>query len=197
MVIFKIGDDLRNDLGIMVMGTVLQSLWDAWCPKDTRPTLQLYHVIPLGTDRGFIECVPNVKPLSEKQEMKITHPLLHSLAGAFLETWVFGARDRHFDNMMVTDENIFVMVDFGTLFGDHPVIDGPRWNIPPVIWSELMTNDEHFVKFKEILKMGKYFYFNRELTLLFKRLHGVKSTIEPIAKLVPYNMATQKPRNNG
>jgi len=66
---------------------------------------------------------------------------LCSLAGSCLASYVLGIRDRHQDNMLVKDGNIFFHIDFGHLWNQGPLIDAPRISIPMRIKANLSQDE--------------------------------------------------------
>eukprot|EP00002_Diphylleia_rotans_P030489 TRINITY_DN6269_c0_g1_i6.p1 TRINITY_DN6269_c0_g1~~TRINITY_DN6269_c0_g1_i6.p1 ORF type:complete len:1325 (+),score=245.59 TRINITY_DN6269_c0_g1_i6:73-4047(+) len=131
LVIYKLGDDLRQDVLTIQMLQVMDMLW-----KQSGLDLELtpYKCIAMSEDDGMIEVVENSNTLaniqkenggvtaafsdtsllkwlqieSQQDEMeKIVRNFVHSLAGYCVATYVLGIGDRHNDNIMLARSGHF------------------------------------------------------------------------------------------
>jgi len=130
--IWKTGDNLFTDFGVMFMGRFLNSLWKQ---KSVASKMELYGIYPCGTDRGFIECVSNVCAVREYDfnQLRCSREFIASVAGAVLVGWTLGIKDRHQDNQLIvtrSKKTLLIPIDFGFLFGLGPMIDAPRISFP-------------------------------------------------------------------
>lgn len=158
-VIFKKGDDLRQDLLVQACFYLFNVLWSL-SDIDDKPFIHQYRLIPMGPDTGCVEFVQDSESLQtfsfEKMWPKYTEEdksiLLRSAAGSYVAGWVMGVRDRHQDNMMVQHSNMFFHIDLGHIFNEKPTIDAPRFSIPTDL-KEAMSSQE-WERFKDLCANG-------------------------------------------
>lgn len=158
-VIFKKGDDLRQDLLVQACFYLFNVLWQH-SDLDEKPFIHQYRLIPMGPDIGCVEFVQDSESLQtfsfEKMWPKYTEEekttLLRSAAGSYVAGWVMGVRDRHQDNMMVQHGNMFFHIDLGHIFNEKPTIDAPRFSIPTDL-KECMAHHE-WERFKDLCANG-------------------------------------------
>jgi len=142
IVIFKAGDDLRQDMLTLQMLRVMDKLW-----KNSNLNLKLnaYQCIVTGKDTGMIEVVTDAmtiakiqkaheRPLSEfnpevlyewlnqqnKTPIELENAIQNftsSCAGYCVATYFLGIGDRHNDNIMLKKDGHFFHIDFGHFFG--------------------------------------------------------------------------------
>eukprot|EP01129_Flabellula_baltica_P007522 TRINITY_DN2937_c0_g1_i3.p1 TRINITY_DN2937_c0_g1~~TRINITY_DN2937_c0_g1_i3.p1 ORF type:complete len:1179 (-),score=257.23 TRINITY_DN2937_c0_g1_i3:21-3557(-) len=142
-VIFKSGDDLRQDILTMQMFGIMDKLW-----KDEGLDLgmNLYKVVATGYNVGMIQVVKNSKTIAKIQKeaggatkvfnkkplknwlesMNPDPEQMNSAVDAFVRssaaycvaTYVIGIGDRHNDNIMVTDTGYLFHIDFGHFLGN-------------------------------------------------------------------------------
>ena len=147
-VIFKIGDDLRQDSMILQIFKIMDKIW---LENDLDLKLSIYNVCPLELKCGFMEFVEGT-PLEEVQKKendlggaldkellykylnnlsneisktkdslpfdKELDNFIRSLAGYCVATGVLGIADRHPANVMIKKNGIFFHIDFGHIFGN-------------------------------------------------------------------------------
>ena len=147
-VIFKIGDDLRQDSMILQIFKIMDKIW---LENDLDLKLSIYNVCPLELKCGFMEFVEGT-PLEEVQKKendlggaldkellykylnnlsneiskskdglpldKELDNFIRSLAGYCVATGVMGIADRHPANVMIKKNGIFFHIDFGHIFGN-------------------------------------------------------------------------------
>jgi hypothetical protein len=158
-VIFKKGDDLRQDLLVQACFYLFNVLW-AQSDIAEKPFIHQYRLIPMGPDTGCVEFVQDSESLQtfsfEKMWPKYTDEdkstLLRSAAGSYVAGWVMGVRDRHQDNMMVQHGNMFFHIDLGHIFNEKPTIDAPRFSIPTDLKESMSTQE--WDRFKDICANG-------------------------------------------
>ncbi|KAK6731035.1 hypothetical protein RB195_007479 [Necator americanus] len=143
-VIFKQGDDLRQDQLVIQMFRLMDSLF-----KKDQLDLKLtpYAVLSTGVNEGFVQFV-KARPLREvintykryntdsiKEAMKEARPdangplgieadvvdnYVRSLAGYCVMCYVLGVGDRHLDNLLLCENGRLFHVDFGFILGRDP-----------------------------------------------------------------------------
>jgi len=158
-VIFKKGDDLRQDLLVQACFYLFNVLW-LHSDVEDKPFIHQYRLIPMGPDTGCVEFVQDSESLQTfsfasswpkyTEEDKST--LLRSAAGSYVAGWVMGVRDRHQDNMMVQHGNMFFHIDLGHIFNEKPTIDAPRFSIPTDLKESM--NAQEWERFKDLCANG-------------------------------------------
>lgn len=142
-VIFKSGDDLRQDMLTLQMIRIVDKMW-----KDEGLDLRMipYQCLAVDYKVGFIEVVPNADTIAniqkekgftaasafkkgcllawlkdhnpdEKSLDKAIQEFTLSCAGYSVFTYVLGVADRHSDNIMVKTNGQLFHVDFGHILG--------------------------------------------------------------------------------
>ncbi|KAJ6243549.1 phosphatidylinositol 3-kinase catalytic subunit type 3 [Anaeramoeba flamelloides] len=139
-VIFKRGDDLRQDQLVLQLITIMDQLM-----KDENLDLQMtvYSVISNSPDIGMVEFV-KARPLAsvlKENDGKLTnyfkkvdpdkttengfsHEIMNnyvrSCAGYSVITYLLGVGDRHLDNLLISESGKLLHVDFGYILGHDP-----------------------------------------------------------------------------
>ena len=148
--LFKVGDDLRQDQLTLQVMKVMEHLWRTNY-KDMH--MRCYGVLPTGFNQGFIEAVPNSVTEAELQAKKgtiagvlekklftdyfnannpkatydkVLENFRLSSAGYAVATCVLGVADRHPGN---------IMVDFGHFLGNFKVKMGYKRESAPFHFS--------------------------------------------------------------
>lgn len=137
-VIFKCGDDLRQDQLVIQMINLMDSLL-----KKVNLDLKLtpYRVLAVSPQHGFVEFVQKSHALTavlekndrdirkffethtggRKQKLhKVLDTFVKSTAGYCVITYLLGIGDRHLDNLLLTEEGHLFHIDFGFIFGKDP-----------------------------------------------------------------------------
>lgn len=144
LVIFKEGDDLRQDALTLQLLTLMDQIW-----KNASLDLHMtpYRVSVTGDGTGLIEVVPDSKttasiqrdsgitlaafsekPLrqwfeekapSQQEFMTIVDNFVLSCAGYCVATYVLGIGDRHNSNIMVDTKGHLFHIDFGHFLGNY------------------------------------------------------------------------------
>ncbi|EGT45481.1 hypothetical protein CAEBREN_10215 [Caenorhabditis brenneri] len=142
-VIFKTGDDLRQDQLIQQMVRLIDNIL-----KKEQLDLKLtpYLVLATGVGQGFVQCIKS-KPLRAIQEQYKVHKMdcireamkelrpgdgpfgieanvidnyVRSLAGYSVIMYILGLGDRHLDNLLLCENGKLFHVDFGFILGRDP-----------------------------------------------------------------------------
>ncbi|KAL6758982.1 kinase-like domain-containing protein [Haematococcus lacustris] len=137
--IFKVGDDVRQDVLALQVVQLLKAAYDrAGLPVYLRP----YGCLPTGYEKGIIEVVPNSRSraslgeLSDKGLYDIFQAefglpgspsfeaarsnFIASQAGYAIASYLLQAKDRHNGNLLVSKEGHLVHIDFGFILEISP-----------------------------------------------------------------------------
>lgn len=174
-IMFKAGDDLRQDLLTLQMLRIMDNMW-----KATGLDLHLipYGCVATGDGVGMIEIVLNsdtvanisvagggalkLEPLkdylishnTEKEKMeKAVQNFVYSSAGYCVATYVLGIGDRHNDNIMLTKDGNLFHIDFGHFLGHFKSKFGIKRETAPFVFQPMYAfvmggeNSPDFKKF--------------------------------------------------
>ena len=163
-VIFKIGDDLRQDVLTLQIFRIMDKLW-----LDNNLDLKVfpYKVCPTELRAGFIECLTGIEldklqsqqgvsgalnrdlivqklrgdnNTNEKERDNRFDNFIQSLAGYCVATCVIGIGDRHPGNIMIKDNGIFFHIDFGHILGNFKKKFGIQRERSPFLLTPEMAN---------------------------------------------------------
>jgi len=131
-------------MNTQVMFFVFNKIWEnSNFGKFQKPFISQYRVFPSSEDTGFVEYVPS-KTIQEydwnnldKFSTEEQQQFICSAAGAFAGAFILGIRDRHRDNMMISDLGHFFHIDFGYMFNNKTWFDANRFAIPTEIRTKL------------------------------------------------------------
>ncbi|XP_067110776.1 phosphatidylinositol 4,5-bisphosphate 3-kinase catalytic subunit gamma isoform isoform X1 [Osmerus mordax] len=143
-VIFKDGDDLRQDMLILQILLIMESIWEE---ESLDLSLLPYGCISTGNKIGMIEIVKDAttianiqqsvvgstgafkdeilhqwlrdKCVSEEKFQQAVERFVYSCGGYCVATYVLGIGDRHNDNIMVTESGNLFHIDFGHILGNY------------------------------------------------------------------------------
>ena len=140
-VIFKSGDDLRQDQLVLQMLTLMDQLL---LEQGLDLKLTTYRVLATGPGQGLVERVPGCLPLAQvlaenkndiRRYLQLMHPapeaiygidpdvlesFVKSCAGYCVAMYLLGVGDRHLDNLMLRSNGTLFHIDFGYIFGRDP-----------------------------------------------------------------------------
>ena len=137
-IMFKYGDDLRQDQLILQMISYMDSLL-----KNMHLDYEFttYKALATSKSDGFVEFVPNSKTIfdikklynnqirayyeeiSGKDEKILNKKLdsyINSCAGYCVVTYILGIGDRHLENLMIDNNGRLFHIDFGYILGKDP-----------------------------------------------------------------------------
>ncbi|KAL2269563.1 hypothetical protein VTJ83DRAFT_1747 [Remersonia thermophila] len=170
-IIFKTGDDLRQDQLVIQIITLMDELLQK---ENLDLKLSPYKILATSTKDGLSQFVHSISfqsilnkyrntpvlsylrqnnpdshgPLGMRKETLDT--FVKSCAGYCVITYILGVGDRHLDNLLLTPDGHFFHADFGYILGRDP-----KPFAPPVKLSKEMVDGmggagtEHFRQFKQ------------------------------------------------
>jgi hypothetical protein len=176
LVIFKAGDDLRQDLMTLQMIRIMDQIW---MEDGLDLRLKPYGCTGTGNEVGMIEIVKNadttarimgksygirgafaLSPIDDWLKESSSCPyeqcvdnFIRSCAGYCVATYLMGIGDRHPSNIMVTRAGHLFHIDFGHFLGNFKSKMGIKRERAPFVFTPQMLqvmgglNDEKFVQF--------------------------------------------------
>ena len=170
-VMFKSGDDLRQDQLIMQMFILMDRLL-----KKVNLDLKLtpYRILAKSTSDGLMEFVLDSQPVSQvvanyespqilsflrqhnpdqSAEFGVAPEALNtyvkSVAGYCVLTYLLAIGDRHLDNLMLKTKGHLFHIDFGCIFGRDPKPYPPPFKLTKEMVEGMGgVSSEHYAKFK-------------------------------------------------
>ncbi|KAK7077599.1 Phosphatidylinositol 4,5-bisphosphate 3-kinase catalytic subunit alpha isoform, partial [Halocaridina rubra] len=161
--IFKNGDDLRQDMLTLQVIGIMEHLWNL---EELDLRMMPYCCLATGKHMGVIEVVRNAKTVYSIQRstklgaiqvdssqlfkwirdknkgIRLEQALdnfTRSCAGYCVATFVLGIGDRHPDNIMVNHEGLIFHIDFGHFLGNFKKKFGiPRERVPFVLTADFL-----------------------------------------------------------
>lgn len=162
--IFKMGDDLRQDMLAIQIIRIMEKLW---LREGLDLRMVTFDCIATGDRQGLVEMVQNAETLrkiqqnssflagpfnpkaidnyirlwntSELEYKTALDNFLHSCAGYSVATYVLGICDRHNDNIMVTTSGHLFHIDFGKFLGDAQMMGSIKRDRTPFVLTADMA----------------------------------------------------------
>uniref|UniRef100_G1MV66 Uncharacterized protein n=1 Tax=Meleagris gallopavo TaxID=9103 RepID=G1MV66_MELGA len=162
-VIFKCGDDLRQDMLTLQMIRIMNKIW---VQEGLDMRMVIFRCFSTGRGRGMVEMIPNAetlrkiqvehgvtgsfkdRPLAdwlqkhnpEEDEYEKVRSKLHlSCAGCCVATYVLGICDRHNDNIMLKTTGHMFHIDFGRFLGHAQMFGNIKRDRAPFVFTSDMA----------------------------------------------------------
>ncbi|KAI5477975.1 phosphoinositide 3-kinase [Pseudohyphozyma bogoriensis] len=176
-VIYKNGDDLRQDQLIIQLFTLMDRLLRK---ENLDLKLLPYQVLATGVQEGMVQFVQSktiadisseyggsllnylkahhgdpasVGTLGVKPEVLETY--IRSCAGYCVVTYLLGVGDRHLDNLLLSPDGHFFHVDFGYILGADPKPFAPAVKVCKEMVDAMGgLHSPHYAKFKNLCYIG-------------------------------------------
>ncbi|KAH8594046.1 kinase-like domain-containing protein [Bisporella sp. PMI_857] len=152
-IIFKTGDDLRQDQLVIQIITLMDQLLQK---ENLDLKLSPYKILATSVSAGAAQFVPSMSLESMKIKFKGTNPVMNylrnnnpddraplgvrkevldvyikSCAGYCVITYLLGVGDRHLDNLLLSPDGHFFHIDFGYMLGRDPKPFAPAMKLSP------------------------------------------------------------------
>ncbi|XP_062973286.1 phosphatidylinositol 4-phosphate 3-kinase C2 domain-containing subunit alpha [Elgaria multicarinata webbii] len=164
-VMFKVGEDLRQDMLALQMIKIMDKIW---LQEGLDLRMVIFKCLSTGKDRGMVELVPasdtlrkiqvengvtgsfKDKPLAEwlrkynpteEEYEKASENFIYSCAGCCVATYVLGICDRHNDNIMLRSTGHMFHIDFGKFLGHAQMFGSFKRDRAPFV----LTSDMAYV----------------------------------------------------
>ncbi|XP_043944471.1 phosphatidylinositol 4,5-bisphosphate 3-kinase catalytic subunit gamma isoform [Protopterus annectens] len=163
-IIFKHGDDLRQDMLILQILRIMESIWE---DESLDLCLLPYGCISTGNKIGMIEIVKDATTIAKIQQSTVGNTgafkdeilnqwlkdkcaieekflsaverFVYSCAGYCVATFVLGIGDRHNDNIMITESGNLFHIDFGHILGNYKSFMGiSKERVPFVLTPDFL-----------------------------------------------------------
>ena len=192
-IIFKSGDDLRQDQIVMSFCSLVQKIFEN---AGTNVKIRTYDIVARNRKEGCIEVVPNAKSINEikfefplqfapgylakaieHDKEKVMNNLVESCAGACLYSYILALGDRHLDNLMMTDQGEIFHVDFGYILGKDPhehKYTPPKIRLDGCVVHALQgVGSPYYERFEKLCLKG-FVDLRRASTVLLRALYYIK-----------------------
>lgn len=162
-VIFKCGDDLRQDMLTLQMIRIMSKIW---VQEGLDMRMVIFRCFSTGRGRGMVEMIPNSETLrkiqvehgvtgsfkdrpladwlqkhnpGEDAYEKAVENFIYSCAGCCVATYVLGICDRHNDNIMLKTTGHMFHIDFGRFLGHAQMFGNIKRDRAPFVFTSDMA----------------------------------------------------------
>lgn len=162
-VIFKCGDDLRQDMLTLQMIRIMNKIW---IQEGLDMRMVIFRCFSTGRGRGMVEMIPTAETLrkiqvehgvtgsfkdrpladwlqkhnpSEDEYEKAVENFIYSCAGCCVATYVLGICDRHNDNIMLKTSGHMFHIDFGRFLGHAQMFGNIKRDRAPFVFTSDMA----------------------------------------------------------
>ncbi|XP_026532632.1 phosphatidylinositol 4-phosphate 3-kinase C2 domain-containing subunit beta isoform X1 [Notechis scutatus] len=162
-VIFKCGDDLRQDMLTLQMIRIMNKIW---VQEGLNMRMVIFRCFSTGRGRGMVEMIPNTETLrkiqvqhgvtgsfkdrpladwlqkhnpKEDEYEKAVENFIYSCAGCCVATYVLGICDRHNDNIMLKTTGHMFHIDFGRFLGHAQMFGNIKRDRAPFVFTSDMA----------------------------------------------------------
>lgn len=192
-IIFKTGDDLRQDVACVHIFQMLNTVWKQSKVENRGLMAQArcYGVTALSPHMGCVQFVPDCKPLRNVKEMfgeggeasrfynkDWEHRMIASGAGGYISAYVLGIRDRHHDNILVEPNGTLFHIDFGHILGESVTVDTASFAITPEL-KQVMGDD----------------YYNEFVNLCVETFAAVRQNVEIVMSFCTMMLSSFIPKH--